>query len=221
MMKKRVITLFSIMLLSACATNSHSEEKTSMESLDSTVEVGSSISSVSSLEPVPQEESSIESVEVITEVVAESDATDEIEEHTEFATEQEIQGEQQEEYEQEGPIIDGEYKEYEYYEEETEEEIAERERVFRLAEDVLSNSGFFLGGTHDYLYSKPNTSGLSQALFLATQSNDEDGFLSSKIYPVFEEASSYLTDIEIWLHDFNDEVILIAENGAITYSVVN
>ena len=220
MMKKRVITLFSIILLSACTTNNRTEEPSS-ESLDSTVEVGSSISSASSLEPVPQEESSIESVEVITEVVAESDATDEIEEHTEFATEQEIQGEQQEEYEQEGPIIDGEYKEYEYYEEETEEEIAERERTFQLAENLLSNSGFFLGGTHDYLYSKPNTSGLSQALFLATQSNDEDGFLSSKIYPVFEEASSYLTDIEIWLHDFNEEVILIAKNGEIIYSIVD
>lgn len=97
----------------------------------------------------------------------------------------------------------------------------EKNATFERAVEFLAANGFFLGGADDFLYSEPNTSGLSQSLFLATQSNDEDGFLSSQVYPIFEEASLYFTDIEIWLHDLNREVILIAENGVITYSIIN
>ena len=123
----------------------------------------------------------------------------------------------------EEPVVYEEPTVEEWYSEVSQEEVSPEFNAdnFQTATDYLSGYGFFLGGADSFLYSNPITSGLSQALWFATESNDEDGYLSDTIYPIFEEASLYVEGTEIWLHSIDNELILIASDGEIIYSIVN
>ena len=104
-----------------------------------------------------------------------------------------------------------------------EEDENEKSKSFEKAQDYLNKEGFNLWGYEEHLYSSPLSSGVAQMLWIATQSKEEAEFVRANYYPILKEASNYFEDVEILLEtqEGNDDIFLIAENGEITYSIID
>lgn len=117
----------------------------------------------------------------------------------------------------------------------TDEEESIEDEVYEVAEEateditvatdsseavrVLSDSGFTVTETYSDIIAVPLTSGISQGIWLATQNNDADGYLSSVIHPIFIDVSTYSGGKIVYLYSYEGDLILSAEDGVITYSI--
>ena len=85
---------------------------------------------------------------------------------------------------------------------------------------VLNNSGFSVTDTGTELIATPLSSGISQAIWMAMQNDDADGYIANAVHPVFTDVSTYSAGKSVSLYSYEGDLILTAEQGSITYSVI-
>lgn len=88
------------------------------------------------------------------------------------------------------------------------------------AVNALIDNGFTVSETEQGITATPLSSGISQGIWLATQNNDADAYLSNVIHPLFADTSAHIGGKVVYLYSYEGDLILSAENGVITYSIV-